>query len=121
MEDNKPVMDEVLLQDNKNLQIVQRALEGALHKVFGEQTDAQRFIDTKRIPLICKDLENINKNIEDIKDSIASKEGDHEARVRLLEVFMNTQAGKASQSSVYGAYIIAIVGILVGVALHFWK
>jgi hypothetical protein len=118
----KPVIsDEVLMQENRNLQILQRSLAGALKEVFGEYTESQRFLDLKRIPLICKDISNINKNIEDIKAGITIKDSDHEIRLRSIETYMNTQTGKASQSSMYGAYIISVISIIIGIVMHFWK
>lgn len=44
-----------------------KSLVEALRQVFGEYTEQQRFIDTKRIPLICKQIEDIHSNIADIK------------------------------------------------------
>ena len=94
------ISDEVLMQENRNLQILQKSLSGALKEVFGEYTESQRFLDLKRIPLICKDISNINKNLEEIKDSISSKDGDFEKRIRILE---RNQAWYMGAAAVLGA------------------
>lgn len=74
-------------QENKNLQILQESLAGALKEVFGEYTESQRFLDLKRIPLICKDISNIYKILEDIKKVVDNdnKDDDHEKRIRKME------------------------------------
>ncbi len=96
-EEIKPIiMDEVLLQENRNLQILQKSLSGALKEVFGEYTESQRFLDLKRIPLICKDISNINTNIKEIKESIMSGDQDFERRLRTLEDKMTENKGKFS-------------------------
>ena len=115
-DEQKPVIqDEVLLQENRNLQILQRSLAGALKEVFGEYTESQRFLDLKRIPLICKDISTIRSDIGDIKDSIKNKEGDYETRLRLLETFKSQTDGKANKNSVWLAYLFSGIGIIIGI------
>lgn len=67
MIEESKITDEVSLQENRNLQILQRSLAGALKEVFGEYTESQRFVDLKRVPLLCKTTEMIIKNQEDEK------------------------------------------------------
>lgn len=57
-------------------EVTTQALVKALEQVFGEQEERQRFIDTKRIPLICKDITDIKQNISDIKDMMAQVKSD---------------------------------------------
>lgn len=99
-------VDEVLLQENRNLQILQKSLAGALKDVFGEYTESQRFLDLKRIPLICKDISGINKSLEDIKNSIDAKENDHENRIRSLEGKMAYYIGGAAVLGALGAWAL---------------
>lgn len=105
------ITDPVLLQENRNLQILQKSLSGALKDVFGEYTESQRFLDLKRIPLICKDISSINKNLEDIKDSMGIKETDHETRLRKLEGRMAYYMGGASILGALGMFLLQ----------HYWK
>lgn len=148
MAEETKLQDEVLLQENRNLQILQRSLSGALKEVFGEYTESQRFLDLKRVPLICKDVQNIvknqedekkerekraqdtdkiledhrkelNKNIEDIKGMIEKKEDDHENRLRALETFMNTLIGKMAIIGVASSIIVSL--IFVGVQYFLGK
>lgn len=49
---------------------VAKDLAVALRDVFGENEDAKRFIDVSRIPLLCKSVLDIHKNIDEIKDNI---------------------------------------------------
>ena len=112
LDEIKPIIiDEVLLQENRNLQILQRSLVGALKEVFGEQAESQRFIDTKRIPLICKDIQTILKNQEDVKNSLNKKEDDHEIRLRSLETFMNTLIGKMAMIGVGSSIVVSLIFI----------
>lgn len=94
------ISDPVLLQENRNLQILQKSLAGALKDVFGEYTESQRFLDLKRIPLICKDISNISINIKDIKDAMSSSDGDFEKRLRSIE---RNQAWYMGAAAILGA------------------
>lgn len=51
-------------------------LADALREVFGEYQDQQRFIDLKRIPLICKDIAGIHSNIGEIKEMMEQVKSD---------------------------------------------
>ncbi len=119
----KPIIqDEVLMQENRNLQILQRSLAGALKEVFGEYSESQRFLDLKRIPLICKDISNINTSLTDIKGSIGTKENDHETRLRTLETFMNTLMGKITMVSIFSSIMVSFIMSLVFIFIqHYWK
>lgn len=44
------------------------SLIDALRQVFGENSDKQRFIDVKKIPLICAQIDDIQDNIKEIKE-----------------------------------------------------
>lgn len=99
-------LDEVLLQENRNLQILQKSLAGALKEVFGEYTESQRFLDLKRIPLICKDISTININIKEIKDSIGKQDGDFERRLRSLEFKQAWYMGGASVLGALGMWML---------------
>jgi hypothetical protein len=57
----------------------------ALRDVFGEYEGAQRFIDVSRVPLICKSILDIHDNIQDIKDTMKTVDGDYELRLRAIE------------------------------------
>lgn len=105
-EEKENIIDEVLLQENRNLQILQKSLSGALKDVFGEYTESQRFLDLKRIPLICKDISNINKNLEDIKSSIDTKDKDFEQRLRLVENRQMWWAGASIVVGTIGGYLL---------------
>lgn len=43
-----------------------RALVAALNQVFGEKEEQQQFINLNRVPMICQQLSEIHKNIENI-------------------------------------------------------
>lgn len=47
-----------------------QSLSDALRQVFGEYSEQQRFVDLKKIPLLCKQIENIDANISEIKGLI---------------------------------------------------
>ncbi len=51
-----------------------QALAEALREVFGEYTEQQRFIDTKRIPLICKQIDSIHDALQEIKDNMVNQD-----------------------------------------------
>ncbi len=42
--------------------------ETAISNAFGEYKDQQRFIDLKRVPLICAQIVNIHDNLEEMKE-----------------------------------------------------
>lgn len=70
-ETKKPIIiSEILLQENKNLELVKVALEDTLKKVFGEGVDAGRFIDVTRIPLICQSVINMHTSQEEMRKDI---------------------------------------------------
>lgn len=66
------------MTDNPNKREITEALSQALHDVFGENVDRQRFIDVTRIPLICKSIVDTNDHIKEIKDMM--KAGDEERK-----------------------------------------
>lgn len=79
------VISEMLVQENKNLELLKKALQETLTKVFGEGEKAQKFIDVSRIPLICANLIAMHDNIKDIKEGVGKVNDDHEKRLRYIE------------------------------------
>lgn len=49
---------------------IKEMLTEALKDAFGEHKNSGRFIDTNRIPLICKDIADMRGDISEIKDSL---------------------------------------------------
>jgi hypothetical protein len=74
-------VDKEHAQEYKMVNIISRGLR----EVFGENEEAQRFIDVKRIPLICKSILDMHDNIKEIKDNFITIDQDHEARLRSIE------------------------------------
>lgn len=97
MEENQPntslpptpiqpiVISEVLLQENRNLELLKKALQETLIHVFGENEKSQKFIDVSRIPLICQNINAMHDNIKEIKDNMTKVDGDQEIRLRSIE------------------------------------
>lgn len=50
-----------------------KVLSEVLRQVFGENQDAQKFIDVSRIPLICQNITGIHTNLLDIKEMLDKK------------------------------------------------
>lgn len=101
------VISEVLLQENRNLELLKSALQETLVKVFGENEDAQKFIDVSRIPLICQNIHAMHDNIKDIKENMHSNNKDHEMRIRGIE---------KNQWKVAGAIIVLSPLVTIGIA-----
>lgn len=103
-------------------EVTTQALVKALEQVFGEQEERQRFIDTKRIPLICKDITDIKQNIGDIKEMMKQVKVDltdtgkeNEAR------YVNQDQFEPIQKVVYGMVgliLIAVVGAVIALVLQ---
>ncbi len=52
-----------------------KMLSESLRKVFGEYEESRRFIDISRIPLICKNINDMHGNIEEMKHMIEGLDG----------------------------------------------
>lgn len=103
-------------EDSANESNVQ-SLSEALRKVFGEGETAGKFIDVRRIPLICQQIGNIHDSLKDMKDSLKQmanakvveelknankdKDKDTELRLRRLEFWGGMAAG--------GLFVLQIV------------
>ncbi len=62
------------MTDETNEQKMTKVLANALREVFGEHESSQRFIDTAKVPIICKDIATIRETIKEIKDEMVSQD-----------------------------------------------
>ena len=85
----------------------------ALREVFGEQEEQQRFIDTKRIPLICKDISNINKSLDELHTKIDNKYVSKE-RFEPVEQKVENISGNVTWlvRLIIGAIVLALLGLV---------
>lgn len=85
-------------------------LANALRQVFGENEEAQRFVDVKKIPLICKSILDIHNNIEEIKEIIRDNNN----------VYVTKESWKpykAVLNLIGGSAVLAIIGAIMGLIL----
>ncbi len=83
-------------------EITTKALATALREVFGEQEESQRFIDTKRIPLICKDISEMRGNISDIKEMFIAAD----------KRYVNQDQFSPVQKLVYGVVALILTAVM---------
>lgn len=86
---------------------VTRALATALRRVFGENQEAQRFIDVSRIPLICQNIDGIHSSIKKIEDKL-------DTRYLTVEAFAPY---KMALNAIAGLVLVAVVGGLLSLIL----
>lgn len=105
--------DEVLMQENRNLQIVTKALSTALKDVFGEGVTQDRFLDKTRIPLICKAVQGLEeshkemvKDIKEIKEMVGDK---YMTKMEFQDKI------DPIRKIVYGAVAIILTEVMVGI------
>lgn len=89
------------------------SLTEALREVFGEYTEQQRFIDLKRVPLICKQIEYIHENIaeiktmmDNVKSDLTKKDTDNSTK------YVNQDQFWPVKTLVYGVVGIMLTGIV---------
>ena len=75
-----------------------KILAEALRQVFGENQESQRFVDVSRIPLICKNINDMHENIKEINDKLDTK-------------FINNDQFWPVKTLVYGATGIILVAV----------
>lgn len=61
------------MQDESTEDRMTKALSNSLREVFGENTDSGRFIDVKRIPLICQNINGMHDMLKEIKEDMVSQ------------------------------------------------
>ena len=101
------VAAEIVEKDQHQEVKITRIVSEALREAFGEQEEAQRFVDTKRIPLICKDIANINKSLDAL-------------HIKIDNTFVTKDQFSPIKNLVYGVVgltLTAIVGAVLGLIL----
>lgn len=131
-DDKKIEISEVMLQENRNLQLLQSALEKTLVKVFGEGEQSQKFINVSRIPMICQDLRQIRQDIGSIKTDVAVQKKSQEDlfintsnTIGRMEQFLNNQEGKTAwkmdvKSGLIVGMIMTILGGVGWILTYYW-
>lgn len=85
----------------QNDQRIARLLSTAIKEAFGEYESSGRFMDMKRIPLICKSIIDMHENIKEIKAVL----------VALDDKFVDRKEFTPIQKILYG--LIGVLGITV--------
>ncbi len=103
--------------DEKTRELFEQAISNA----FGEYKDQQRFIDLKRVPLICAQIVNIHDNLAEIKEMMQQVKLDlDEKDKRNEERYVNRDQFDPVQKIVYGVVALiltAVVGALIALVL----
>ena len=77
----------------------------ALDTYFNRETPP-KFVNVSRVPLICQDIIQIKNGISELKESIKTKEGDHEDRIRTLERMQYIWTGASGVIGAVGMWIL---------------
>ena len=109
--------------DNKQVTV---ALTEALRQVFGENTDSGKFVDVSRIPLICKNIEEIHSSLGQldsyIRDDVNWKKEFDLWKTKVVSPIIQKQ----SNSEIIDAFLVKLfkvvgttIGFLVSLGLLF--
>lgn len=79
-----------------------QSIAEALRQVFGEYTEQQRFVDLKRVPLICKQIENIDYSLTEIRETLKSNN----------DKFVNQDQFWPVKTLVYGVVGLMLTGVV---------
>lgn len=98
-----------------------RIVAAALKDAFGENKTTGRFIDVSRIPMICKNIENIDTSLTEIKETIEKNRADREKKEEDNDKrYVNRDQFEPVKNLVYGAtglILVAVVGAMIALVV----